>query len=244
MKLLFIISLVFTQALFANFCMCIYPEKGHEYGRDSETGFYVVGCGTWLNAQKNCRKRKMMPLGSSLKDFIDTNTRPRETIKLGYVGHSSVAGMKRYMNDYLSKVIETTSHSFIIDNTACDGLKDPKVIHDIVKGYKLDPNQYISVKANQVISVGVWDKVYPRFRRANLYAITDSRYKDVYYPDCLNFLGRGCSATFQHNEKGLCKLNGELTEIKCTNKKVQQAKVRALSPLHKLLGNTWFPSNP
>lgn len=240
-------SLLFSFSAFAaknTCCICetgLYPE--------AQTQFFKVGCSAWLAGNGCDLYSKQSPiirrysksrdltqsqlsLGELCQDIDKSADSPKmgdkffqipkkcEKLKVGYVGHwDSSREQINYMKNTLELFIKHTDIPVEIDNTACLGMDDPEAMHTYVRSLKLSEDQYVTVKANQTISVGMWAPFIPG--NQNLSAVADSRKSTVTLPKCKKYRKDECISFAQKGEAGKCiGDDGAANSIACCKSKM------------------------
>jgi hypothetical protein len=187
--------------------------------------FFSAGCKLWLAGQKNCDQSMTIPAQEGL-DAVPESC-DGKVVKLGFVGHWSSSSQSANFADRLfSEGVVKRKMSIEVDNTACRGMDDVPYFENRLAGLEFPKDQYMTFKANQVLSVGMWDGIL--IGKSNLWAEYDSRTKHTTYPKCTEFERQACTdlGGIQTNERGYCREKpGVLKEIKCCPMEVQVTKL-------------------
>ncbi|MFS4459954.1 hypothetical protein [Bdellovibrio sp. HCB2-146] len=225
MKIVFIFLatlLSFSMVQAKTYCACQagqYPE--------SQVGFFKAGCAMWLAGQKDCAESITVLQAegmSALPEKWNGNV-----VKLGYVGHWSSFETKRFLGSLFYDGVVARNMSFEVDNTACDGMKYPDEVAKDLRDFNYPQGKYIKFKANQVLSVGMWDPVL--VGKSNLWAEADSRTSDIKYPRCEEFERQGCSSlgvNMQRDSRGSCfTAEGSVRQLRCCKMTIETTKLSA-----------------
>lgn len=218
MKFLFLLLALSSLPAFADVCICQYPKWDAEFGAgyDEEVGFYKMGCSLWLMSEMGCRKEKITNINNDLKPYLDQVLRPKEKIRIGYVGHwESSIEFVFYLKRKVEPLLSVYKTPIKVDNTACLAMEDAELVQEYLETIPSTKDVYLKVQGAQTTSIGMWDKVWPGKRKADLVARGDSLGTISVYPACKEFLKKGCTA-FQDDETGICLGDkGVKTEIIC-----------------------------
>lgn len=199
----------------------------------SEMKYYRMGCNEWLNRLIRQDKCEWWDVREKASDYspLDLPKHASKKVILGYVGHwSSSEQTKFYIDRVLLPTMKATGVSIEYDNTACSATSDTE---DLQKYFakevrpQLKQNQYLAIKGNQVISIGLWDSFFGP--TANMYSFVDSRRKKAVYPQCKDFENKACvgpdtmlgkllgAQQVQVGTSGYCKnTRNELVQLTCT----------------------------
>lgn len=227
-KLLLLISIISFHAL-ADVCICTYPKEDAKYGGGykGEILFYKMGCALWLLTETRCRKEKIMDINLPLETYLDNKIKAKDKkIRIGYVGHwGSSDEYIDYVDEYIAPLLNRYEQSIEVDNTACLAMEEANQVQEHIEKYDYKENQSLKLEGNQTTSIGMWDKLSIRFRKADLTATASSDNSKLLYPKCKKFVGKRCTG-FQLYEKGLCsEEDSTLTELIC-NHKIKNQKVK------------------
>lgn len=179
-------------------CVCetgTFPSK--------ETGFFYQGCRFWLDDQKNCTTRQIVPKGYQYENLACTEG----LLKIGYVGHwSGSIETVRYIEQVLVPLMNQNNVDIFVDNTACLALQESSRVQahmvDLSKGSRMPAGKNLTIRGNQVSSVGIWEKLMgPSY---NFGALVSTQFLEARLPKCEQFEGRSCLATVQHGEEAHC----------------------------------------
>jgi len=187
-----------------------------------------VGCSMWLGQQKNCGYEDVHSIGDYDLSKIPAKC-DGKVLKIGYVGHWGTSdGTSYYVNKMLRDLVQKRNMSVEYDNTACRGSDDTEKIANEAKAYVLPPGKYLSMKAYQVMSVGLWDPVVPG--RPNIWSKFDTRTGAVEYPSCSDYFFKTCypKALKQADTRAYCSdPDGVLRVLTCCDLKFKNKKPRA-----------------
>lgn len=213
---------VTAQAKGGACCACqtgSYPSE--------QVPFFSAGCKLWLAGQNNCDQSMTIPVAagvSALPESCDG-----KVVKLGYVGHwSSAYESANFLDILMYDGVQKRKMSFEVDNTACRGMDRPEQVTERMSQAQFPAGQYITYKANQVVSVGMWDGLL--IGKSNLWAQYDSRTQQTTYPTCKEFERKGCTdlGGLQTGETGSCReTDGSLKELSCCPIEVTVSKLSA-----------------
>ncbi len=216
--LMFLLILCFSIPAFADVCICQYPKEDAEFGEGyrGEIGFYKMGCALWLLKEKSCRREKIMNINTPLEPYLEKVLRKNEKVRVGYVGHwGSSEDYVDYLKTKIEPLISILQSPIAVDNTACYSMEDSSMVQKYLETIPSTEEVYITVEGSQTTSIGMWDKVLPGKRKADLTAIADSRGVMSVYPSCKEFNRKRCTV-FQENESGQCiDEKGEQRELIC-----------------------------
>lgn len=227
MKIIFIfLATLLASTSFAQeaktYCACQTGEWP-----ESQVGFFKAGCRMWLGAQKNCSDSLIVP-GAEGVHALPTKW-DGAVVKLGYVGHWDSYLNERFLDVIYRDGVVARNMSFEVDNTACNGMSYPKDVTKQLGGYSYSDGKYIKFKANQVLSVGMWDPLL--IGKSNLWAEYDSRTNWVKYPRCAEFEKQACTDLgfqVQEGSRGNCRTSqGDLRPIRCCNMTIEATRLSA-----------------
>lgn len=202
-------------------------------GMAFELPFFDVGCKIWLAQQSGCDMKKTVKYQRDSLSYIPRSCDGGE-VRLGFVGHwNSTRQTINFLEPLIEEGMFRRKMSFDIDNTACFAMDRPNDLKNFFD-YKqqLPAEQFLRFRGNQVLSVGTWDDIPFAFGSSNFYAIYDSRTGQVTYPNCSEFRGEVCSATFgiQKGQRGQCiNEQGELEILECCGARYYGDTFRRLS---------------
>lgn len=233
---------ILGQASFAKantgLCIC---EIGNKI--KSEMKWYRSGCNIWIDRmikENKCSSVDYVIRERNPYSFSVPSEDPNRNIFLGFVGHwSSSTATKEEVTNRLLPVIQKTGQNLFYDNTACNGSSDTQDLQSFmlmtVKP-QLKKFQSLTIKANQVISVGIWD--YVLGNSVNMFSFVSTDFKQAIYPECQTFAGNYCvgsgtrSASIlgggqvQEGTTGFCRQDRQLIQLMCqTNKWVPTGKI-------------------
>lgn len=233
MKLALILILALLGALrpsssFADICVCQISTNIKTHfgdGMRSQVPFYTLGCMLWLAQQKNCRIERITNINNPLTELLDRKHRPKEKIILGYVAHWSNSDTHQYLDQVILPLMERYQSSVEFENTACHS--SAASLFDVIKSYTLPEGTYLRINGNQGVSVGMWDKVIGRMRRADIPAIADTRNDRVEYPRCSKYIHQPCIGAQLTNTAKCTQESGRIAQLKCQF-------VRGKTPYHRI----------
>lgn len=212
-----IVVLMTAFTLQAAVCVCQFPDTDSRHGRGvkGEIAFYKMGCSYWFNAQKDCRDREIKNIDHSMKEYLDKRVHSKELVRIGYVGHwGGSYSTIRFLDQEVKPLLDRYRVSMVYDNTACDPMNDPKMIHSHIRKYELREGTYLKVKGAQTTSIGLWDGLSRKFKYADLMAEADTRKLKATFPKCDVYLNKRCTK-HQYKESGKCEKDGILKRIQC-----------------------------
>ncbi|WP_413942902.1 hypothetical protein [Bdellovibrio sp. HCB-162] len=198
----------------------------------AEMKYYRMGCNSWLNRlikQNKCDTWDVREIGDRYAPLNLPHMAGNKLI-LGYVGHWSSSDQTKNHIDYvLLPAMKSKGISIEYDNTACLATSDSEDLQSyLLKHVKpqLRKNQYMAMKGNQGISIGLWDDVFGP--TANFYSYVDTRRTKPVYPTCAEFENKKClgpknflgkllgSAQVQVGTTGSCKnQQDQLVQLIC-----------------------------
>ena len=95
-------------------------------------------------------------------------------------------------------------------------MEDAEAVYQHVQNYEIIDEVELKVIGDQNISVGMWDKVLPRFKSNDIQAMTSSRVKEgVVYPSCDHFIEKKCLIL---EDTGICHDGNENKKLICDYK--------------------------
>lgn len=225
--ILLLLQLTVYSSALANICICQYPKQDARFGTGvkGEIGFYKMGCALWQIFERGCRKRKVFDINKDMTPFLDKKLRPNEKIKLSYVGHwGSSNEFIEYLDYTVKPLLDRYQSSVEVENTACLAMEDAASVQKHIDTYDLTDNVNLKVNGNQTTSIGMWDKLWPGYGKADLYAISDSDKRSPLYPSCNKFINKRCTG-FQVLERGFCSDGQFIRELICNNRvKIKRKK--------------------
>lgn len=200
--LMLVLALTTSTGVFAHAATggkCCYCEIGAE--PVSEGKFFNMGCKLWLKDQKNCDVKEIVPQGT---DYSAMNLAcDGGTLSVGYVGHwNSSEEMVEYLQASIVPVMAKHHVSVTVDNTACSSMNNPPVIVNYIKSLGLSSNQTLTIRGNQLTSVGEWTHLLGQ--SANFTATVSSVGEKVIYPACKQYEGYNCIQQVQRGQPATC----------------------------------------
>ncbi len=207
--LMFLVSVVISQANAKSVCLCDIGQV------QREKGFYRAGCSLWLNQQK-CDSKKTIDREHrySLARYV-TDLKAGDKLIVGYVGHWSNAWETvNFIERELVPLAQKTPIQIIYDNTACRPMNDAESVQETLNQVEIATGSSIYVKGSQTLSVGMWEGFLPG--TSNFYAHASTEWSRPRYWDCADIENVACSARFQFGESGLCLDTSSRTLIRLT----------------------------
>lgn len=212
-----------------NYCLCLTGVEP-EY----QVGFFETGCKKWLDEQQNCAVKKMEPINEKATGLNIDSLETVKKLNLGYVGHwGNTVQSINYFNRVLLPTVSQRKLDLSFDNTACRGLDRPQFFAEyftsLIKNYKqinsADPGRYplpgwieqkVEYKANQAISVGMWDR-YVGGSSVNFWAVVDINKTTVKIPSCRDYQDKVCHHSLQKYDRPQCidELTGLNKTLRC-----------------------------
>lgn len=203
---------------------CICEVMAKENWNKREYPFYKLGCSKWLAGQR-CDIKKIVDQGTHIDPFL-SSIEDLSVIKVGYVGHWASADQTiGYLDERLVPLATVHKAKVHFDNTACSGASDPISVRNYLNELPESLRSKISVKANQIVSVGEWDGILSPFMKANV-EITMCE-KGLEVPACKSFRNKGCSISLNHKDEIGCidnRTGGQFRVLKCIRKNRNQDK--------------------
>jgi hypothetical protein len=143
---------------------------------------------------------------------------PEDVLKLFYIQKDIDQNAADLFYKYNIQTLELKLRFAEIDNNKKLQAELSAKIENLKKN-KPSPiaNYSVLYRANQVTSIGIWDRKFNP--KSNLWAMADLQSRQITYPECNEFKAQSCTGTFQKNEVGTCRNDsGELEKIACCKK--------------------------
>ncbi|QDK44226.1 hypothetical protein DOM22_03180 [Bdellovibrio sp. ZAP7] len=182
-------------------CIC---QTGTEPA--SQIPFFKIGCKMWLSEQTSCASKEVVAVAPSntWSPLKIENTSPGDTLRIGFVGHWENDMTAPYLGNSIIPTMRDYDVNIQLDNTACMGLQQPLKAKEIAEFEVLFPrNRTITFKANQAISVGIWNRILP-LPTANFWSVLMLPSGKVVFPHCEDFENKSCVGAYQKNQYGRC----------------------------------------
>jgi hypothetical protein len=209
MKVFAALLVLFSLSV-ANADKCCFCEVGTDPA--NQMGFFKKGCQLWLNMQKNCDSKEIVPERTQYQ-FRDLKC---DNLAIGYVGHwSSALETAIYLRDFIAPTMQKFAlKNVVVDNTACSGMNNPEIVSTVVHSIPLNPGQRLEVVGNQADSIGMWEVILgPSY---NFWARVESDKPGITFPSCRQFEDRPCLTNVQYGQGGRCvDRSGQLKSLKC-----------------------------
>jgi hypothetical protein len=210
---LLFLSMVAQVSFASTSCICQTGSMPKE-----QIPFFKAGCKMWLMS-RTCDEKKTVSVDEDLSKILSPDVRGGK-LELGYVGHWPSADETIYfLEQKILPLMTKLDIDVLVDNTACLGMDNAFIVQNYLAQQKINGlKNKLEFTGNQVISIGMWDKIL--IGHHNLYASASTETDKVSYPACSEFELKVCSRKDQKNQTGLCENNEhKLERLTCKENK-------------------------
>jgi hypothetical protein len=193
-------------------CVCLIDSEPEKH-----VHWYKKGCSLWYGyGKRNCSQLKKTIFVNEVDKLQSSIPNSCQKLELGYVGHWIDSDQTAYyIHDILYPLAVNKNISINFDNTACSAADKPEMLQNYLVKATFPEGVGISIKANQVDSVGMWLHFLPALE--NVHATVDSTKNKVSFMDCEDVENLPCSKGLAKEQKARCHYQDSNNALKTKN---------------------------